>query len=96
MVKETSLEFRLSKIDETGNYPLDETKHNDLMSKKCKKTCKYLNYVPHLLFLFQQFLVAFQFLQLNHITSYYEPYITSFRYYELCGRNKNLCNHCRN
>ena len=26
-------------------------KHNDLMSEKCKKTCKYLNYVEHLLIL---------------------------------------------
>ena len=26
-------------------------KHNDLMSEKYKKTCKYLNYVEHLLIL---------------------------------------------
>ena len=30
MVEEASLEFRLGKIDETGNYLLDEIKHNDL------------------------------------------------------------------
>ena len=30
---------------------LDEIKHNDLMSDKYKKTCKYLNYVEHLLIL---------------------------------------------
>ena len=51
MVEEPSLEFRLRKIDETRNYLLDETKHNDLMSEKYKKTCKCLNYVEHLLLL---------------------------------------------
>ena len=30
---------------------LDEIKHNDLTSEKYKKTCKYLNYVEHLLIL---------------------------------------------
>ena len=48
MVEEASLEFKLRKIDETRNYFLDEIKHNDLMSEKYKKTCKYLNYVEHL------------------------------------------------
>ena len=51
MAKEASLEFRLRKTDETGNYLLEEIKHNDLMSAKYKKTCKYLNYVEHLLIL---------------------------------------------
>ena len=51
MVEEASLEFRLRKIDETRNYLLDEIKHNDLMSEKYKKTCKYLNRVEHLLIL---------------------------------------------
>ena len=51
MVEEASLEFRLRKIDETRNYLLDEIKHNDLMSGKYKKTCKYLNYVKQLLIL---------------------------------------------
>ena len=51
MAEEASLEFRLRKIDETRNYLLDEIKHNDLMSEKYKKTCKYLNYVEHLLIL---------------------------------------------
>ena len=50
MAKEASLEFRLRKTDETGNYLLEEIKH-DLMSAKYKKTCKYLNYVEHLLIL---------------------------------------------
>ena len=36
----SSLEFRLKNI---------EVKHNDLMSEKYKKTCKYLNYVEVLL-----------------------------------------------
>ena len=49
MVEKASLEFRLRKIDETGNYLLDEIKHNDLMSEKYDKTCKNLNYVEHLL-----------------------------------------------
>ena len=43
MVEEASLEFRLIKIDETRNYLLHRIKHNDLMSEKYKKTCKYLN-----------------------------------------------------
>ena len=51
MVKQASLEFRFKKIDETRNYILDEIKHNDLMSEKYKKTCKYLNYVEQLLIL---------------------------------------------
>ena len=49
MAEEVSLEFRLRKIVETRNDLLDITKHNDLMSGKYKKTCKYLNYVEHLL-----------------------------------------------
>ena len=36
MVKEASFEFRLRKIDETRNYFLDETKHNDLICEKHK------------------------------------------------------------
>ena len=51
MVEEASTEFQLSKINETRNYFLDEIKHNDLMSEKYKKTCKYLNYVEDLLIL---------------------------------------------
>ena len=49
MAEEVSLELRLRKIVETRNDLLDITKHNDLMSGKYKKTCKYLNYVEHLL-----------------------------------------------
>ena len=51
MVEEPSLQFRLRKIYETRNHLLDETKHNDLISEKYKNTCKYLNYVEHLLIL---------------------------------------------
>ena len=47
MVEEASLEIRLRKIDKTRNNLLDDIKHNDLMSEKYKKTCKYLNYVEH-------------------------------------------------
>ena len=47
MVEVASIDFR----NETRNYLLDKTKHNDLMSEKQKKTCKYLNYVEHLLIL---------------------------------------------
>ena len=46
-----NLELRFNNTDETGNYLLEETNHNDLMSEKHKKTCKYLNYVEHLLIL---------------------------------------------
>ena len=51
MVEETSLKFRLRKIDERRNYLLEEIKHNDLMSEKYKKTYQYLNYVEKLLIL---------------------------------------------
>ena len=50
MTEEASIEFRGRKIDETRDYLLDEIKH-DLMCKKYKKTCKYLNCVEHLLIL---------------------------------------------
>ena len=45
------LQFRLGKIDETKNYLLKKIDHNYLMKEKYKKTCKYLNYVEHLLIL---------------------------------------------
>ena len=51
MVEEASPEFRSRKIDETRNYLIDEVKHNDLMSGKYKKSCKYLKYAEHLLIL---------------------------------------------
>ena len=44
MTKKTGrLEFRLKEIDETRIYLLYEMKHNDLMSKKCKRACRKLN-----------------------------------------------------
>ena len=49
MVEEVGLEFRLRNNYETKNYLLDEIKRNYLMSEKYKETCKYLNYVEHLL-----------------------------------------------
>ena len=51
MVEEASIEFRLRKIDKARNYTLDKTKHDDLMSKKYKKTWKYLSYAENLLIL---------------------------------------------
>ena len=48
MVEKASLKFRLRKIAETRNDLLDEIKHNDLMSEKYKKECRYLNYVENL------------------------------------------------
>ena len=51
MIEEARLEFRLRKFDETRNYLLDQIKHNDLMSEKCKRTCKCLNYVENSLIL---------------------------------------------
>ena len=49
MTEEAILGFRLGKINETRNYLLEEIKLNDLTREKYKKTCKYLNYVKHLL-----------------------------------------------
>ena len=51
-----SQEFRLKKIDETRNYFLEEyfleeIKQNDLIGKKHKKVCTFLNYIEHFLIL---------------------------------------------
>ena len=43
--------FKLKKIDETRNCLLEEIEHNDLMSEKQQRTCKYLNYVEQLVIL---------------------------------------------
>ena len=51
MAEEASLKFRLRNIDEKRNYVIEEIKHNDLKNEKYKNTCKYLNYVEHLLIL---------------------------------------------
>ena len=45
MAEEASLQLKLRKVDETRNYLLEEINHNNLISEKYKKTCKYLNYV---------------------------------------------------
>ena len=66
MAEEASLEFRLRKIGETRNYLLDKIKHNDLMSEKYKKTCKYVNYVGHFLILASTVTSCVQFLHLLH------------------------------
>ena len=89
MVGEASLEFRLRKIDETRNYILDEIKHNDLMNEKYKKTCKYLNYVQNLLILSLTVASCVS-------VSVFASLVCSCRNCEFCGRNKTLCNHCRN
>ena len=51
MLEKASLEFRLRKIGETRNYLLKKENIMNLMSKKDKKTCKYLNYVENWLIL---------------------------------------------
>ena len=83
-----SQEFRSRKIDEIRSYLLDKIKHNDLMSKKYKKTCKYLNYVEHLLFLASTVTGC---ISISAFTSFSLCYCW---HNEFC--NKNLYNHCRN
>ena len=47
MAKEnTGLDCKLKRIDEARNL-LGEKEHNDLMSKKDKKTCRNLGYFDH-------------------------------------------------
>ena len=47
-----SIKFRLKKKIEKRNYLLDEIiNHNDLVSEKYEKKCKYLNHVEDLLIL---------------------------------------------
>ena len=43
--------FRLTEIDKTRNYFIDEIKQNDLISKTHKKIGKTLDYIEHLLIL---------------------------------------------
>ena len=40
-----SQEFRLKNTDETINYLIEERDWNELISKKHKKVCTYLNYI---------------------------------------------------
>ena len=44
-----SQEFRSKEIDKHRNYFTEETKQNELISKKHKKFCKILDYTEHLL-----------------------------------------------
>ena len=46
-----SQEFRLKNIDETTNYLIKEINQNELISKKCKKVYRVLNYIELLLIL---------------------------------------------
>ena len=49
--KNISQKFRLKNLDETRNYFFEETKQNELMSKKHEKFCTTLNYIEHFLIL---------------------------------------------
>ena len=63
----SSLVFRLKKNQiKQEIYILDEIRHNDLMSEKYSKTCKYLSYVEHMLVLVPAVLCGLQFLYLLH------------------------------
>ena len=44
-------EFRMKNINKTRNYFLEEIEENELMSKKPKKICTFLNYTEHFLIL---------------------------------------------
>ena len=90
MVEEANLEFKLGKIDETRNYILYEIKDNDLKSYKHKTTCKYLNYVGHLLIL------ASTIAGCVSISPFASLVCVPGWYYEFCSRNTNLYNHFRN
>ena len=46
-----SQQFRLKNIDETRNHLIDEINWNELISKKRKKICKFLNCIEHFLIL---------------------------------------------
>ena len=95
MREEASLEIRLRKIDETRNCLSDEIKHIDCMSKKYKKTCKYLNYAENLLIRSSTVAgcvkICFIICNLHCFIS-----LCSCRNYDFCSSNKHLCNHCRN
>ena len=42
-----SQEFRLKNIDKTRNHFIEEINENELISKKYKKLCAFLNYIEH-------------------------------------------------
>ena len=90
MTEEASLEFKLRKLDETRNYFLEEINHNNLISEKCKKTWKYLNYVEHLLILASTVSGCVSISAFSSLGAI--PVVLN----KFSSRNKNLCNHCRN
>ena len=49
--KNISQEFTFKKIDQIGNYLIDKTQQNDLMSKHKNEKCMVLNYTEHVLVL---------------------------------------------
>ena len=49
-------EFRMQKIDKIRNYSIEETNRNELMSKKHKNVCRFLNYIDHRLIAISQLL----------------------------------------
>ena len=46
-----SQECRLKNLGETRKYFLEEIEQNELISRKCKKVCKTMNYIEHFLIL---------------------------------------------
>ena len=58
------LGFRLRLWDRIRNYLVEKISHNELISKKHKKTCWTLNFIEHLLILastFTGYISIFQF-----------------------------------
>ena len=90
MVEEASLKCRLRKMNETTNYLLDEIIHNDLMSEKYKKTCKYLNYVENLLILSSAITGCFS------ISTFASLVFIPIGITSSAIGKRNLCNYCRN
>ena len=85
----SSLEFRLTKIDETRICAIEEKKH-DLTNEIDQKTCRYLNYVEHLLLILVSIVTGCVSISAFSFISCY-----SCSYYKFCSRNKNMQNYCR-
>ena len=84
ILRRNSLEFRLKKVNETRNYLIEKIKHNDLVSEKYKKICKYLRVRKTLAyFSFNSYWLCFDFC-IWFISS------SSCLYYEFCIRIKNF------
>ena len=86
----SSFQFKLRKIDAARNHLLEEINHNDLMIEKCKKTCRHLNYVEHLLALVSTVTGCISISAFASLV-----WVSVGRYYEFYSRNTNSCNHCR-